>query len=137
MAGKFSGRSMKAKIARLQEGLAQAQTFARAVEDDDGQTDPAPVATSSVVKALQEENLRLAARQEIAERTAAENSDALHSRLGEVQNERDEVRRQLEQVQDERRRERLEHEATLCRAPDQALAGLAGPARGTAARQDA
>jgi len=100
------------KIARLQEGLAQAQAFPRAVEDDDGQDDLVSGPDIEVVKALQEENLRLAARQEIAERTAAESSDALHSRLGEVQNERDEVRRQLEQFQDERRRERLEYEAT-------------------------
>jgi hypothetical protein len=97
------------KIARLQEGLAQAQAFPRAVADDDGQSS-APVI--DVVKDLQEENLRLTARQEIAERTAAESFDALHARLGEVQNERDEVRRQLEKVQDEQRRERLEYEAT-------------------------
>jgi hypothetical protein len=97
------------KIALLQEGLAQAQAFRQAVEDDDGQSS-GPII--EVVKDLQEENRRLAARQEIAERTAAESSDALHSRLGEVQNERDEARRQLEQVQDERRREKLEYEAT-------------------------
>jgi hypothetical protein len=100
----------EAKIARLQEGLAQAQAFPRAVEEDDGQSSGSVI---EVVKELREENLRLAARQEIAERTAAASSGALHTRLGEVQHERDEIRRQFEQVQDERRRERLEYEATL------------------------
>ncbi len=101
------------KIAGLQEGLVQAQAFPRAVADDDGQADPGSDPSVEVVKALQEENLRLAARQEIAERTAAESSVALHSRLGEVQNERDATRRQLEQVQDERRLEKLEYEANF------------------------
>ncbi|MFI5457479.1 MAG: hypothetical protein ACHRXM_18710 [Isosphaerales bacterium] len=101
------------EIARLQARLAQAQASPPALGDDDGQADPGSGPDVQVVKALQEENLRLRARQDIVERTAAENSNALHSRLGEVQNERDERARQLEQVHDERRRERLEYETTV------------------------
>jgi len=103
----------EAKIARLQAGLAQAQASHAAVGADDGQAHPGSRPDVGAVEALEEENLRLRARQEIVERTAAENSDALHSRLGELQNERDERGRQLDQVQDERKREGLEHEATL------------------------
>jgi len=61
----------------------------------------------------EKENRRLRGRQDIVERTAALDSDALHSRLSELQDERDALGRQLQQVQDERRREALEHEATL------------------------
>jgi chromosome segregation ATPase len=98
------------KLAQLQEGLEQAQALARAREDDD-QIHPGSGRCVDAVSAVQAENLRLAALREMEERTAGENSAALHSRLGELEKERDEALRQLEHVQDERRRERLEHEA--------------------------
>jgi len=103
----------EAKLARLQAGLAQAQASHPAAAADDGQAHPRSRPDAGVVEALQQENLRLRARQEIVERTAATNSDALNSRLGELQNERAELLRQLDQVKDERKREGLEHEATL------------------------
>jgi uncharacterized small protein (DUF1192 family) len=56
---------------------------------------------------------RLGHQQREVERTAVKNSDALHSRLGELQDERDELGRQLQKFQDERRLEGLEHEAAL------------------------
>jgi hypothetical protein len=59
------------------------------------------------------ESLRLRAGQESLERTADENSDALRLRLGEIQNERNELRHQLSQSEDERKRERLEYETTV------------------------
>jgi len=101
------------EIARLQASLAQAQASPPALGDDDGHANPGSGPDVEVLRALQEENLQLRARQEIVERTAAANSNTLHSRLGEVQNERDERGRQLEQVQDERKRERLEYETSV------------------------
>ena len=66
-----------------------------------------------MVNALEQENLRLRAACEMVERTAAESSGALRSRLGEIQEECDELRHQLVQIDDERRRERLEYETTV------------------------
>ncbi len=103
----------EAKLARLQAGLAQTQAAHAAAGADDGQAHPRARPDAGVVEALQEENLRLRARQEIVERTAANNTDAQNSRLGKLQDERDELLRDLDQVKDERRREGLEHEAAL------------------------
>jgi uncharacterized small protein (DUF1192 family) len=100
------------KIARLQEGLAKSEARARAPEDNEGQNDLGSSRDIEETKALEAENLRLIAQQEMTERIAGENSAALHSSLCELQNERDELQRQLDHLRDERRREKLEHEAT-------------------------
>jgi hypothetical protein len=101
------------EIARLRSELAQAQASALAVRDGEGLVDQSACAEFERVKALEAENLRLRAGQAILERTAAENSSALRSRMGEIQNESDELERRLAQIQDERRRERLEYETTI------------------------
>lgn len=102
-----------AKITRLEAGLAQAQACPPAAGDDDQRADSGPHPDALVVQALQEENLRLREWQEVVERTAAENSGSLRSWLGELQNERDELKHQLEQLEDTRKREGLEHQAAL------------------------
>ena len=64
--------------------------------------------------ALRRPQARLGDQQrETEERTVALTSDAPHSRVSELHDERDELGRQLQQVQDQRRREGLEHEAAL------------------------
>jgi uncharacterized small protein (DUF1192 family) len=60
--------------------------------------------------ALHQVENRLAAQEQKADALKAESVDA---RLAETLNERQQLRRQLEQVEDERKRERLEYEATV------------------------
>ena len=95
----------QAEIARLQAGPGDVPT-----------TRDAPGPDSSVVEAISAENLRLrAAWQELVERTTAatEHSEAVDARLAEALQDRNQYRRQLEQIEDERKKERLEHQATV------------------------
>jgi hypothetical protein len=103
------------EIARLQAALAQHRAAAPAGGEGDGERSAAGrVPDSEVIEALRSENLRLrAAWEELARRPAAEAPEARDARLAEAMEERDALRRQLEQIQDERRREQLEHGATL------------------------
>jgi hypothetical protein len=103
------------EIARLQAALDDVATAPETHGASDNHVTENPGEDASTVEALQAENLRLrAAWQEMVERTtAAELSESLETKLAETQNERHQLRTQLEQFQDERRRERLEHEATV------------------------
>ena len=98
------------EIARLQASLDEVTAAAAAVAGK-----VAEGVDASVVEALQAENLRLrAAWQELADRApAAAQSAALEAKLAETLNDRHQLRRKLEQVEDEKKRERLEHEATV------------------------
>jgi myosin heavy subunit len=102
------------EVTRLQASLDEVSVSNTAPADVDSGTLSQGV-DPGVVEALQAENLRLrAAWQELVERaSAAEHSEALEAKLAETLNERQQLRRKLEQVDDERKRERLEHEATV------------------------
>lgn len=102
------------EIVRLQESLDQVSASSSATGDTESseveeRVDPA------AVEALQAENLRLrAAWQDLMERTsAAESSEALDAKLAESLDQQHHLRRKLEQAEDERKRERLEHEAAV------------------------
>jgi hypothetical protein len=105
----------QSEITRLQEALDQVATAPEAAKTHDGQVTEAPGLDSTGVEALQAENVRLrAAWQELVERTAAAaRSESLEVELAEALNERNQFRRQLEQIQDDMKRERLESEATV------------------------
>jgi uncharacterized small protein (DUF1192 family) len=106
-------RVYEEEIAQLRSGLAQAHASTLDDAGSDGQIDRGPCIDLELVKGLEQENLRLRAACEMVERTAGESSGALRSRLGEIQNECDELRHQLVQIDDERRCERLEYETTV------------------------
>jgi DNA repair exonuclease SbcCD ATPase subunit len=105
----------QAEIARLQGTLEQVTNSPAARGAHDGRVTPGPGPDANVVEALQAENLRLrAAWQELVERaSAADRSESLDAKLAETLNEQHQLRRQLEQIQDERKRERLENEANV------------------------
>jgi chromosome segregation ATPase len=105
----------QAEIARLQGTLDQVASSSLAPGSDDGRVTQGPDTDANVVEALQAENLQLrAAWQELVERTsAADRSESLDAKLSETLNEQHELRRQLEQIQDERKRERLEYQANV------------------------
>jgi hypothetical protein len=107
-------RAYEEEIARLQATLAQVPTASQPGLDADGRAAP-DEPDAGLVETLQAENRRLrAAWRELMQKTAAaERSEALDAKLTETLKERDELRRQLEQIQDARRRERLEHEAAV------------------------
>lgn len=97
-------RTFEEEIARLRAALSGNRPA-----DDQDEATQAP--TSVEIESLRAENLRLrAACEEQAGRSVSESLDA---RLTETIQERDELRRQLERLQDERRREDLEHAATV------------------------
>jgi uncharacterized small protein (DUF1192 family) len=103
----------EATVARLQGELAHSHASRRAAVDDESLHDAELHADAGLVEALREENIQLRARLEVVERTSAETSSSLRARLVELQDERDELVRQLQQFQDVQRREQLEHEASL------------------------
>ena len=106
----------QAEINRLQGMLDQVATTPEACGAHDGQRAQGPDTDAHVVESLQAENLRLrAAWQELVERTtsAADHSEALDTKLAETLNEQHQLRRQLEQIQDERKRELLEYQANM------------------------
>jgi hypothetical protein len=105
-------RAIESEAARLRRELAQAEANARSTGNE-GQPDPGSGAGAETLDALEEENGRLRALQAIAEQSAAENADALRARLGQVEDERDQIQRQLERFQDDTKREKLEFEATI------------------------
>jgi uncharacterized small protein (DUF1192 family) len=101
------------------------------VEGQDGRpSGPCAGPESDLVEALRAENLRLrAAWEEWSRRPTSEPSETGAAHLAEVVKERDALRLQLEQVQDERRREQHEHTATLAELHAQlSRAALARPA---------
>jgi hypothetical protein len=103
------------EIARLQVALDQAAAPAETTASNVNQDSSGRAVDSGVLEALQSENLRLrAAWQELVERAAsAEHSESLDARLAECLNERNQLRRKLEQVEDERKRDRREHNAAV------------------------
>lgn len=78
-----------------------------------GDIDAGLCANHDAVEAVEQENLRLRVVHEMVERTAAENSTALREKLSEIQDEFDVLRNRLLQVDDERRRERLDYDTTI------------------------
>jgi hypothetical protein len=105
----------QAEIAQLQERLVQVANSPLAHGAVDGRVTKGPDPDANVVEALEAENLRLrAAWQELVERTAAaDRSESLDAKLAETLNEQQKLRRQLEQIQDEGKRERLEYQANV------------------------
>jgi hypothetical protein len=106
----------QAEIARLQGTLDAAASSRAALGDKDGRAPQDSGSRPSAVDALQAENLRLrAAWDELAERAtaAAERAQSADVKLAEALHERTQLRHQLEQIEDERSRERLESEATV------------------------
>jgi hypothetical protein len=103
------------EIARLQGTLDQVANSPEASETHDGRVSQGPGPDASVVEALQAENVRLrAAWQDLVERTsAADRSESSGAKLTGALNEQHRLRRQLEQIDDERKRERLEYEANV------------------------
>jgi hypothetical protein len=103
------------EIGRLQQALDQAARAAEAPGAHDRRVTDGPAADAGLVEALQAENLRFrTAWQELVERTpAADLAESLEAKLAETLKERRELRSHLEQVMDERERQRLEHEATV------------------------
>jgi hypothetical protein len=123
------------ELARLQQGIAQAKGPAgKAKHGDADGASPPRGAPPEKLRALEDENLRLRVQKESVEKTAAENVAALSFKLAKARETREELARQLEQVRDEQRRERLEYETTLAelrtRASHTSLAnGESGPAQ--------
>ena len=81
---------------------------------------------SEEIESLRAENLRLRSAGE--KRAGQRDAEVLHAHLGEAMAERDALRRQLERLLDERRREQLEHTATVAELQTQlSRASLAQP----------
>jgi hypothetical protein len=106
-------RIYQEEITRLQEALDQIAKNAEAPGTNEGRVTQGREADDNVVEALQAENLRLRAGWEelVERRAAADRSEALEAKLAETVNEHHQLRRQLEQIEDERKRERLLYEA--------------------------
>lgn len=118
-------QSYQEEITRLQGALGRSRTPDDSAENADG-----PAAAE--IESLQTENLRLRAeRRELLERaSAADRSEALDAKLAEALDEQGRLHGRIEQLQDESRRERLEHEAAA--AEFEARAARTAP---TAARE--
>jgi hypothetical protein len=103
------------EIARLNAALEQTLNTAGALVGHDCQVETEQGQGALVVEALQAENLRLrAAWQELVERTAAnDRSDSLEAKLAEAEQDRQQVLRQVGQLEDQAKRDRLEHQATV------------------------
>jgi uncharacterized small protein (DUF1192 family) len=113
-AGEAQRRVSAAEIARLQAALGRVQAAPAAAAGDGEAGDPRPGPDDEVVDALRSENLRLrAALEESTKRLEAGPSEARDARWAEMLKERDDLIRQLERVEDERRRDRHEHTAAL------------------------
>jgi hypothetical protein len=109
------GQLYQNEIARLQTALCQVATSSETPRSHDGRDTQGPSPDTNVVEALTAENLRLrAAWQELVERvSAADRSESLEAKLAGTLNEQQQLRRRLEQIEDERNRERLEHAAKV------------------------
>jgi hypothetical protein len=102
------------EIARLQSALEHASTAeilagqTRQVSDDRGPDE-------NTVEALRAENLRLrAAWEELVERTAAaDRSESLEAKLAETLHEKHQLHHQFELIEEQSKRERLEHEVIV------------------------
>jgi len=105
------------EIAQLHVTLNQVVATSREASGaPDGRVTQGAGPDAGAVEALQNENLRLrAAWQDLVERSAAaaDRTESLDAKLAETEKERHQLNRQLEQLQDETKRERLEHEATV------------------------
>jgi predicted nuclease with TOPRIM domain len=111
----------QAEIARLQKTLDEVANSANIPGDGDGRVAQGAGPDANMVEALQAENLRLrAAWQELVQRSAAaDRSESLDAKLAETLNEQHQLRRQLEQVQDEMKRERLLYQANVAELKSQ------------------
>jgi hypothetical protein len=105
----------QSEIARLRAALEQAAVSSEAREGHDGQLTERRAPDADLVESLQAENRRLrAAWQELVDRASTDDRcDLLEAKLAESVKARQQLRGQLEQIQDQSKRERLEHEATL------------------------
>jgi uncharacterized small protein (DUF1192 family) len=113
-AGEAQRQAAEAEIARLQAALAQVRAAPAAAGSGGEPSAPGAALVSQVADALRSENRRLrAALEESAKRLAADPAETRDARLGEALNERNGLLRRLEQLEDERKRERHEHAAAL------------------------
>ncbi|MGC8639513.1 MAG: hypothetical protein ACP5XB_06500 [Isosphaeraceae bacterium] len=120
------------EIARIQAALDEVAASAQAPADDRaGKT--AEGVDPSLVETLQAENSRLrAAWQELVDRaSAAAQSETLEAKLAESLSSQHQLRRQLAQLEDERKREQLEHESTVAELRSR-LSGVSRPPTQTA-----
>jgi hypothetical protein len=118
------------EIARLQVRLDQVVTSPEASGALEGRVTQSSGPNVEVVEALQVENLRLrAAWQELVERaSAAEHTESSDTKLAATEEERRQLSRQVEQLQDQRKLERLEHAATVAELQARlSQASLPGP----------
>jgi hypothetical protein len=101
------------EIGQLRRALDQVAQSPKASSAQDGRVTDRAGPDDTRVAALEAEIHRLrAAWQELAERASrADAADSLDQKLTESLDEQHQLRRQLEQIEDERKRERLEHEA--------------------------
>ncbi len=102
-------RTYEAEIARLREALARGRPAGAG--DEAGRPPAGRGPDSDELESLRAENLRL--RAACAEHAGRSDAEALDARLAETIEQRDGLRRQLERLQDEQRREQLEHAATV------------------------
>jgi hypothetical protein len=132
-AGEAQRQVSAVEIARLQAALAQLQATPMVAAGDGEASDACSGPDAEVVDALRAENLRLrAALEESTKQLETGLSEAREARLAETLKERDDLVRQLEQVEDERRRERHEHTAALVELQAQvSRASLARPDEGS------
>jgi hypothetical protein len=106
----------QAEIVRLQRTVDEAATLRDSPVARDGRTTSDSSPDSNAVEALEAENLRLrAAWEDLDERTTASamQSESMETRLAETLYERQQLSRQVEQIEDDRKREQLEHAATV------------------------
>jgi hypothetical protein len=108
-------QAYQAEIARLRTAIEQAAVTSEARGDHDDRVTEKGGPTADLLEMLQAENCRLkAAWQELVERASADDRcDLLESKLAESASARQQLRCQLEQIQDRSKRERLEYEATV------------------------
>jgi len=122
----------QAEIARLQGTMDEVAASRVSLEAHEVRPDHDCAASSSALESLQAENLRLrAAWEALVERTTAatERAESGDVRLAQALHERNQLRHQLEEIEDERKRERLEYDATVAELQSRlSQAALAKPA---------
>jgi hypothetical protein len=108
-------RAYQGEIARLRAALEQVAVASESRGDHDGRVTEKPGPNADLALSLQVENRRLrAAWEELVEHASSnDRCDLLEAKLADVVNERQQLRGELEQIQDQSKRERLEYEATL------------------------
>jgi hypothetical protein len=104
------------EIARLQRELDQVAASPHSPGKNDGRGAIPSNTNGELVETLQAENVRLrSVCQELMERAAAaaDRAESLNARMSVAVDEQNQLRRQLEQIEDERKCERLEYAANM------------------------